>query len=108
VSTLSSPAMVQRRLEEIDCDLGERQNALEEAALEWFRSKRDREKARAESFLTAEGTVDELNAIADRATADLGREHEAQYESQRAVVRVLDTRAAIGMAILKSQGRVGS
>ena len=54
----------------------------------------------------AEARHESYWASHDRRT--LGREHEAKYESQRAVVRVLDTRAAIGMAILKSQGRAGA
>lgn len=108
VSALSDPASVHRRLEGIEHDLAERQNALEDVALAWFRAKREREKSRATAFLEAEGTVAERNAIADKQTADIGMEDEAAYEAQRAVVRVLDTRAAIGMAILKSQGRAST
>jgi hypothetical protein len=105
VNHLSDPAVVQARLNEIDIDLATRQNKLESAALDWFRGKREREKARAEAFLAAGGTVAERNAIADKTTALLFVEDEAKYEAQKSVVRVLDTRAAIGMSLLRSQSR---
>jgi hypothetical protein len=103
--TLSHPAAVVQRLEEIEDDLATRQGEYEQAALDWFGAKRDREKERAEQFLQAEGTVAARTAIAESETATIGSEHEAKYESLRAVTRVLETRASIGMAILKSQGR---
>lgn len=103
--SLSDPAAVLARLSEIENDLCVRQNVLEAAGLAWFRAKRDREHARAVAFLGAEGTVAERNAIADRETSLNGRNEEAEWESLRAVVRVLDTRATIGMAILKAQSR---
>ena len=103
--TLSAPAQVVERLEQIEADLAVRQNALEAAALAWFQAKRQREHDRAVAFIGAEGTVAERSALADRATALDGREAEAEWEALRAVVRVLETRAMIGMGILKSQGR---
>lgn len=103
--TLSSPAEVVDRLERIEQDLAARQNALEAAARAWFQAKRQREHDRAVAFLSADGTVAERNAMADRATALDGREAEAEWEAIRAVVRVLDTRAMIGMGILKAQAR---
>lgn len=103
--TLTDPASVMRRLDEIDRDLGLRMNALEAAALAWFRAKRDREHARAVAFLSAEGSVAERNAVADRETARDGAQQEAEWEALRAVVRTLDTRASIGMAVLKALGR---
>lgn len=93
------------RLAAIESDLATREGALENAAFEWFKAKRDREKQRAEKFLTTEGTVAERNAHADKATAHLGVEHEAEYEALRAVVRVLETRATIGQSLLKAHGR---
>lgn len=104
-ATLTAPGAVQGRLEEIECDMAHRQNELEAAALDHWRSKRDKEKTRAEEFLTATGTIAERNAIADRETAMLGMEHEARWEGLKAVMRTLETRAAIGMALLKSHGR---
>jgi hypothetical protein len=93
------------RLESIENDLAETQNALEDAALAWFKAKRDRVKAHAEAYVQAEGTVGDRGAKADLATADMGWEAEGRYEGLKAKARVLGDRAAIGMAILKSQGR---
>lgn len=103
--TTLTPMTVQQRLEEIDADLALRLPTLEAAATAWYRAKRDREHARALAFIAAEGTVAERQAIADRDTARDGVEAEAEYEALRAVVRTLETRASIGMALLKSYGR---
>lgn len=100
-----SPLEVMARLEAIEQDLATRQTDLETAAINWYRAKRDREKARAEAFLTAEGTVAERQAQADSATALDGRDEEAAWEAMKAVVRVLETRASIGQSILRSQAR---
>jgi hypothetical protein len=102
---LTDPAAVMRRLSEIENDLAARQNTLELAGMAWFKAKRDREKARAVAFLAASGTVAERSAIADRETAVDGKNEEAEWEALKAVVRVLETRANIGMALLKAQGR---
>lgn len=104
--TLSHPAAILERLEAIERDLAVRENALEAAALGWFRAKRDREHKRAVAFIQATGTVAERNAVADQQTSLIGVAEEAEFEALRAVVRVMDTRATIGMALLKSQGRV--
>jgi len=103
--SLSTPAQVMARLEEIESDLANRQNVLESAASQWFVAKRDREHKRAVEFLKAEGSVAERNAIADRVTAREGAQQEAEYEALKAVVRTLDTRASIGMSLLRAQGR---
>ena len=106
VTDLSAPQLVMARLEAIEQDLAARQAALEAAARAWFMAKRQREHDRAVAFLSADGaTVAERNALADQATALDGREAEAEWEALRAVVRVLDTRATIGMGVLKAQGR---
>jgi hypothetical protein len=105
VASLSHPGAVQSRLEEIEGDLAMRQQEFEQTALEHFRSKRDKEKLRAEEFMKAEGTVAERNAKADIAVAHIGVEHEGAFEGLKGVVRVLDTRAAIGMSLLRAQGR---
>lgn len=102
---LSTPQQVVARLEQIDADLACRQNELEAAALEWFRMKRDREHDRAVAFIAATGTVGERSAVADRDTSHIGADAEARFESVKAVVRVLETRASIGQSILRSQGR---
>jgi hypothetical protein len=103
--SLSHPGLVLRRLEEIERDLADRQNTLENAAMAWHRLKRDKERARAEAFLGAQGTVAERTAQADKQTALMGVEEEATYEAVKAVVRVLETRASIGQSILRSQTR---
>lgn len=103
--TLSHPGAVQARLEEIEADLALHQNEFEEVALAHFTSKRLKEKAKAEAFLKAEGTVAQRTAIAERDTAVLGMEDEGKFEGLKGVVRVLDTRAAIGMSLLRAQGR---
>jgi hypothetical protein len=103
MSDLSTPAAVLNRLAEIENDLAIRQNALESAASNWYRAKRDKEKARAVAFMAAEGTVAERNAAADEAHALDGKNEEAEYEALKAVVRVLETRASIGQSILKAQ-----
>lgn len=108
MTDLSSPHAVQARLRDIEEDLAIRQNDLERAAMAWFKAKRDREKRWAQEFLDQEGnvkTIAERKAVADAETADIGIEDEAEYEATKAVCRVLETRAAIGMALLKSQGR---
>lgn len=102
---LPSPAAIVARLEAIEGDLAVRQNLLEHAAASWFRAKRDREKQYALEYMKAEGTVDARKAQAIEATTLIGVEAEAEYEALKAVVRVLDTRASIGMALLKAQGR---
>ena len=103
--TLSTPVEVQTRLEGIDTDLAELQNRMEDAAYRHFIAKREKEKAKATAFLTAKGSIAARNAIADVETATDGMEAEAQWESLRAKGRVLETRAMIGSALLKSQGR---
>lgn len=100
-----SPQSVMTRLDEIDADLAARVATLERSGEAWFKAKRDKEKARATAFLSCEGTVAERSAHADAETATNGRDEEAEWEAVRAVVRVLETRANIGMALLKSYGR---
>lgn len=101
------PFQIIERLEEIEEDLAKRQNVLESAAERWFKAKRDREKKRAIAFLSAQGTVAERQAIADRETATDGKAEEAEYEAVRAVVRVLETRASIGQTLARTNGRNG-
>jgi hypothetical protein len=104
--SLSDPGNVLARLEAIETDLEVRQNTLEAAARAWFVGKLEKEQKRAVAFLSAEGTVAERSAIADRETALLGSQEEAEYEALRAVVRTLETRASIGQSILRTQNRV--
>lgn len=105
VPVLDAPGPVMARLASIENDLAVRENALESAAMAWFRVKRDKEHRRAVAFMRAAGTVAERNAAADIETAMLGATEEAEWEALKAVVRVLETRASIGQSILRSQGR---
>jgi hypothetical protein len=93
------------RLAEIDADLARRQNEIEAAALDWFRAKRDREHALAAAFVASEGGAEARKAHAVLTVGHVGREEEARYEAQRAVMRTLETRASIGQSILKAQAR---
>ena len=105
MSGLSSPALVMARLQEIEQELAVRQNQFEAAAAEYVRLKRDKEHARATAFLKATGTVAERQAKADLAAVLIGAEAEGLFEGLKGVMRVLDTRAAVGMSILKGQMR---
>jgi len=104
-ATAEKPQTVIERLEAIDLDLSELQREIYTAAMVWFRKKRDKEHDWAVSFMTAEGTVADRKAAADKINARDGMEQEATYEALRAKERVLETRANIGMALLKAQGR---
>ena len=103
--TLSDPAAVMARLEAIERDFAELQGEFEQAAMEHYIAKREKEKHRAEQFLAAVGTVAERWAVADKATALDGYDAEAKYEAYKAVVRVLESRASIGQSILRAMGR---
>ena len=96
-----NPVEIVERLEAIDKDLGDRMPALEAAARAWFVAKRNREKARAVAFLSAEGSVASRQAEADRQTATDGAEAEAEYEALKAVVRTLEARASIGQTLCR-------
>jgi hypothetical protein len=103
--SLSTPQQVMERLEAIENDLAMRQNLLEQAALKWFRAKWDREHQWNVAYARTEGPAHVRKAEAIAQTAGVGVVEEAEWESLRAVVRVLETRATIGMALLKAQGR---
>lgn len=104
---LSSPAEVLQRLDAIERDLALRQNLFEDAARGFFLYKREFERQRATALLSApEDSVTEKRAHADIEAYDAeGATQEAEYEALKAVVRVLETRSIILMALLKSQGR---
>lgn len=101
---------IQERLNEILEDLGERQNAYAEAAEDKHKLIRDYELRLARTGLTAKGdTATEkkwraLDAIAASEDDIYGRmkEAEGKYEGLKAAVKVLETRATIGMSLLKS------
>ena len=105
MSDLSTPQAIQTRLEAIETDLAILQNDVEQAAMKWFVLKREREKARATCFLTAKGTDTARRMMAEQESAPVGAVDEARWEALKAKLKVLETRANIGMSLLRSQGR---
>ncbi len=103
--SLTSPALVHERLEALEADLAVLQNEIEESAMKWFVAKRQKEKIHASAFLTAKGSIAARGAIADLETAEFAMVLEADYEAKRHRLKVLETRSAVAMSILKSQGR---
>lgn len=103
--SLVTPQQVIDRLEAIDADLACRQGELEDAAMNWFRRKRDREHDWAVAFSAADGTDTRRKAQANRETSHIGAVEEGRWEGLRAVVRVLETRASIAQSVLRAQGR---
>ena len=110
--TYSHPAAIVAALEAIDEDLAQRQNQLEQAADDRARLIRDWERRLALSTAQARGgdanarkqaalvLAAEQDDLYERLTVAEGR-----YAGLAAVVRVLDTRSTIGMALLKAQAR---
>jgi hypothetical protein len=102
-----SPAQLMERLEQIEADLAGRQNVAERAAEAWFVAKRDKEKARAETFVAAQGPMELRKAIAELASVDIGKTEEGKWHGTKAAIDVLEARAMIGMALLRAHGRAG-
>lgn len=110
--TLSHPAAIMERLEQIERDLAERENEYGEAAGARARLVRDWEKRLARATAGAKGSDANarkqaalvLAAEQDGLYDDL-REAEGAFAALHAVVRVMEQRATIGMALLKTQGR---
>lgn len=105
--SLDNPAAVMARLAEIEDSLARRQNAYEEAARSWYGAQREIGRRKAQKLLASDkGSVTEKKAEGDVAAYDVeGAAAEAEYEALKAAVKVLETRATIGMSILKAQGR---
>jgi hypothetical protein len=101
-----TPAQIIERLEAIEQDLADRQPEFEDAAGAWTRAKRDKELAWATAYTEASGEVTTRKAAAIKASEHIGREAEARYTALSKVCGVLETRAMIGMALLKSHGRI--
>lgn len=106
MTDLSTPHLIEVRLAEIENDLAVRQNSWESAARVWFRKLREVEKDRANAYVAADGSPTEKREAGSYAVGEDGGVEQAEYEALRAVVKVLEARAMIGMALLKSQGRV--
>lgn len=102
-----SPAQIMERLEDIERDLGERQNEYQQAAEDWHRAKRDKEKAWASAYIAHDQAkhVTDRKAAAILASEGIGQEAEAKYVALKAAVEVLTTRATIGQSLLRAHGR---
>lgn len=108
-----SPDQIMGRLEEIEKDLGERQNEYAEAAENRHKLVRDFELRAARAGLAARAdtaTEKKWKALVEIAAADDSlyedlANAEGAYEGAKAAVRVLETRANIGMSLLKAHGR---
>lgn len=101
-----SPAELEDRLQEIERDLGHRQNAYASASEKAHTVIREREYRHAVEFMRATGsTVTERKQAAAEATALLGVTEEAEYEGLKAAIRVMELRAMVLMSLLKSAGR---
>jgi len=110
--TYTDPGIVIQTLGDIERDLAERQNDYEQAAYDVAAYARDWERRLAEKRLTAEGRdsdarkaqalVDAINVDGLYTTMSLAQ---ATFEAQKSVIKVLEARAMIGMAILKAHGR---
>lgn len=111
-ATYTDPGIVIQTLGDIERDLAERQNDYEQAAFDVAQYTRDWERRLAEKRITAEGRdadarkaqtlVDAINVDGLYESLALAQ---ATFDAQKAVIKVLESRAMIGMAILKAQGR---
>ena len=97
-----TPAQIEERLQDIERDLAIRGPAYENAAEKWYRVLRDREHKHATEFMKADGNTTERREKAKQETALIGMVEEAEYEGLRAAIKVMETRAMIGMALLRS------
>jgi hypothetical protein len=100
-----TPTQIEQRLQDLEQDLAHRQNAYASAAEKWYRVLRDREHRHAVEFMRAEGQITERKEQAKQETALIGQMEEAEYEGLRAAIKVMETRAMIGMALLKAANR---
>lgn len=106
------------RLEEIEEQLAENQNALEDAASAYFAAKRWRDVKRATILLSkAGGTIAEREAetLVQLANSEETKElyagfvaAESSYESLKLAQRSLEARASIGQSILRAQNAAGA
>lgn len=111
-ATMQHPGAVVAGLEAIANDLAIRQNDYEEAAADRARLVREWERRLAAHRLTAKGNDADARKAAALGAAisqdDLYErlmDAEGRFEGCRAVIKVLETRAMIGLGILRSQNR---
>ena len=103
---------VLQRLEEIEQTLALRQEEWEATAAAVAVAKRDYEREEAAAFLKAEGPVEErkrkaLEAVIESGYFETYITAEAAESGARRVVKLLDLRSTIGMALLKAMQREG-
>jgi thermostable 8-oxoguanine DNA glycosylase len=109
-----SPAGVMERLASIENDLGERQDEFDQAAGDSARLVREWEYrlavAQTKATTGTDANARKAAAFVAAASQEDGlferlKEAEGQFAAARAAVKVLETRAMIGMGILKGLGR---
>ncbi|HXJ92656.1 MAG TPA: hypothetical protein VMT20_07210 [Terriglobia bacterium] len=103
---MTDPGSLTVKLEGIENDLAERQNRYEEAAAAWFKLVPRIEKNLAIAYREAPGGPTDKKEAAKALREIEGAEEKAAYEALRVVVKVLEQRSMILMALLKSQGHV--
>lgn len=107
LATFDAPHVVMGRLTDIERDLATRQGPYELAASSWFKARREQGYNSAVALKQSEAP----SVTAQKADADIaaymtpGAEFEAEFEAIRSVLKVLETRSMILMAILKAHGR---
>ena len=102
---MQTPQSVEQRLEAIDQDLAIRQNLYEAAAKAHFLKVAEVTKDKAIAYRKADGNSTDKRESANEQHGEDGSKEQAEYEALKAVIKVLESRATIGMAILKSHGR---
>lgn len=108
-----SHVQIKERLEEIEEDLGKRQEPYAKAAEDYYRHLPRWNLEEAKAMLQADGgTVSEKRANAHdflaRTQPELYHDHmqrEAVYQGHRAAIRVLEARSMIGMSLLRAETR---
>lgn len=108
-----TPGQIVERLESIESDLAARQAKGEDAALNFYRVKRDFELEYALKFMDATGTVTERKQKATKALDGTEvysklKEYEGAYEGWKAALRTLEARASIGQSLLRAQREQGA
>jgi len=100
------------RLEDIEKDLGERENEFSDAADDKARLSRDWDYRLAIHQKTAKGPNKETRmavalvaAIEQDDLYEKLKDAEARYDALRVVTRSMETRTSIGQSLLKAHGR---
>lgn len=105
---MDSPVQIMIRLEAIEKDLASRQNEFELAASKYHYHLRDVELLRASIYPSTSGTVEERKSSTTQQVSKYPeykhlQDAESEYESLKAVMKVLTTRASILQSVLRAQ-----